>query len=172
MTTATREERFRHGRHLANIGVYLFLLATAAMPWFPRPPRLVSLLVMVVLGGIVLAVMKHERELCERCINRVPLDPGKAVAKNRLVLRMCHRAKWALGTMIALLLVSYCLPESWWESSLASTLSMTAAITMVFSANRHNVLQPWCPFCHRGDGGSESAEVPDPSDGKRKPVPA
>ena len=173
MSTETRDERWRHSRHLSNLAVYLFLAATTVLPWLPTPPRVVTALVTTSAVGMMLVSMRHTRELCERCITRVPLDPAAAVERSATILRAVHNLRWLVAPIAVFLAAGMALPQHSWGSNLADSLATCMCLIVTLCAARHRVLQPWCPFCHRGDGGSgETSEVPDPSDGKRKPVPA
>lgn len=171
-TTADREERWRHSRHLAEPAIYPLYLINLATTWLPHMPRIAAVAITVAMLGALAVILMHERELCERCISRIPLDPQKTVNRYRQALRAIHHPKWLLGSAIAPLIVGASLPQQWWETKTANSLCTVIGAIALFSVFRHQRLQPWCPFCRRDDGDDTPATIPDPVDGNRKPVPA
>lgn len=171
MTTATREDRWRHGRHLSNAAVCAFLAVSIAVPWLPNLPRIANALITVGVLGVLFASFQHTRELCERCIGRVPLDPTAAVNRSRPALKAVHRNKVLIIPIVVFVLAGMVLPEHSWWAHLFNSLAMGSCLTANVCTGRHRLLEPWCPFCHRGDG-DDNAELPAPTGGTSKPVPA
>lgn len=170
MNVTISEDRWRHGRHLAGPAIYAYIALIIATLWLPEPPRIVGLLMLGGLVGIVFAGMKHDRELCERCMARMPLDSDAAVRRNRPILKARHHSWWILGTVIGLLVIQDLFPAHSWKSGAVATLGNVVIALFFFVVDRHNRLQPWCPWC-RG-GGDDEALVPDTPPGDRIPTPS
>ena len=121
-----------------------------------------------VLVVTVLASVRHDARLCERCIAATPLDPQAAVQAWRPVLRLYHR-RWLSPAVLAVVLTGLLLPAAyrhppWW----AVTANVTAFVLtglLWTVAQRHRKLYPWCPWCRWEDGGDYEAspDVPAPT---------
>lgn len=173
MTPTPRAGFFRHGRDLAMLGAYLFLSSASSAPWLPASVVGFAAPVAVAAGTfIVLGIVRHDRALCGHCMAQMPLNPTAAAQRERPILKLAHLTRWNLAAMLALIIIGSFLLSTWWESNLAVSLAMVPLIAVVFSADRHSRLQPWCPYCRRrGFDAGLSEEAPAPTDGNRKPLP-
>jgi hypothetical protein len=172
VTTAANAERWRHTRHLSQSALYAYYLATAALPWLPNPPRWLSAIVTLTLLGILYAIWKHNAELCERCIARMPLNPQSAVDKHRTKLRIHHQLVRWFVVWLAATITGDVMPQHWIATKCIQSAATLSCLFVIYAIAVHNRLQPWCPFCPRDDGDDDAADVPDPVDGNRKPIPA
>lgn len=151
-------------------------------------PALVTMgVLVVVLLGVFRAEDVHDRTLCEACAELTPLNgPLYAERKNRR-LRLWdwrRRRRNALATLAVTLVATLCTvlgsfhiePTARDIANLVSGLLLLALVPSGIYYNvacdSHRVLQPWCPLCHWGDGGGRFREPsPDPSGGRRLPLP-
>lgn len=172
MTTAANAERWRHSRHLAQPALYLFFTASATEPWMPTPPRWIAATVTLLLFAALYANLKHDGELCERCIAHMPLDPQTAVDKHRKQLRTHHRLSRVFAAGLTLTVIGDVLPQHWIAAKALASSSTVVFLGLFYVIAVHNRLQPWCPFCPRDEGDDDTVDVPDPVDGNRKPIPA
>jgi len=170
MNITISEDRRRHGRHLAVPAIYAFIVVTVTMQWLPEMPRIVNLLMFAALMGLFYAYMQHDRELCDRCMAKMPLDPDAAVRRNRRLLKARHHPLWVLGPMVALVVTEDLLPYQSWEEKVAGTLVNAVFAIFITVATRHQHLQPWCPWC-RGGGGDDDALAPVAPPNDRIPSP-
>lgn len=124
------------------------------------------LLLPPVMCSIVGHVLVHASTPCGWCIRAVPLNPGKAVEAKRHWLRLCHwmvqgkriyipMVGWLISTTASLVLGH---PISNTLTLFLFAIPMAALMT---ARKWHGRLQPWCPYCWRGDGEEEPAS-PDP----------
>lgn len=117
----------------------------------------------------VAILLDHTDTPCVRCAV-VPSNGGQKAEEYMKWLRRYHRAGVPLLAAAGFLWgVSWLLPHT----AAGRILVASAAFALVpWSAlcRVHGQLKPWCPWCRRGEGDSESEEVPDPS--QNQPVPA
>lgn len=171
MSTAARKERWRGVRHWSIVSVIIAAIVSAPLEWLPHrlwyidgPMAAVQVLFFV--GMIV-----HLRDLCERCIGAMPLDPEKAINREKFFLWLNH-AWWLRLTMIIEMLLTdvFLKADGVLDRSVNTWYDLW--IALIFTAMlRHSRLEPWCPWCRGGGGGGEVEEVPDPTDDHSKPLP-
>jgi hypothetical protein len=107
------------------------------------------------------AAIWHERTLCEICAELTPLDASAAAQRQRPVLWFFHRGDWfGLGVLAGGALSDWLLHTDIMFYSMFAFFALTSLV-----AQRHRLLEPWCPWCHWDDGGAEE-QVPTP------PVPS
>lgn len=170
--TAKREERGRHARHIGMFLPYLMQVIYGVTTWFPDLPGWITALVVLAAGGSIWVVIQHTRELCDKCLGDMPLDPDKAVKRNMRLLRLIHHMKKPAIVLGVIFIVSIALPKHWWEAHVLSDLLFVAITYWLFAVMRHNRLEPWCPWCRDDGDGDTFEEVPDPTDDHSKPIPA
>ncbi len=131
--------------------------AAAFVPW----PALVALL--VVAGYLGLAILAHNRRLCERCIASLPLDASTVAARHRTRFRVAHlfeRRAFAvayLGTVLASALVAaHPVGRYVWAAAEASLVYLLLVYVT------HQRLQPWCPRCRAGGEELTAPTTPSP----------
>lgn len=168
--TSWRSWKHRHwGMHL----VIAAMLLTVVLDWVPVPGWIEDPVwafgFTALLVGIVLTASHRRGDLCEDCIEAMPLDGQEAAARRRPVLWFFHwpygnrRTSLVItGVVLGLIALSSFLDR---HSVPAKILNDTAMLILVAGDVAflvHQRLQPWCPWCHWDDGGDEDAEVPDP----------
>jgi hypothetical protein len=193
-TTASREPR--RWVHVAARALPLFPVASAALSlaepsrWTPGWPGIVLAFTSGGGGGggggwwtaarfvltavtviAILGWLAHSRMLCPACAARLPLDPQAAAERRRWQLHLTHllpnRTKliWILLVLLGLPLL---IPTGW-PLNAWYVVQDTAAAVLLWSLLTHSALQPWCPWCRRGDDG-EPAPAPVPESGRGLPV--
>jgi hypothetical protein len=173
-STAARSERWRHGRHLSEWVLWFVMALSVTYDWMPGKSSFwISTALMAGWFGALWGSMRHARELCERCISRVPLDPQRAVNRSYRMLWVWHR-----GVLFAFFMVSFIAsaftPKNSWPDRLFLSLGTITLLASSIVAWRHAAIQPWCPWC-RDDGdddGGDSELVPDDPGGIKQPTPA
>jgi len=128
------------------------------------------LLVMLVLGSWVV-MRQHDRQLCERCMAAMPLNPAEAAARCRLRFLVTHLAsdRRAVAAYLLILIASnvLLLPGPGTAQTMgryAWALVQTTMIYLVMCHSTHRRLQPWCPECEGGGpGDKEFSSGPTPS---------
>ena len=151
-----------HNAWRLQFGVFV---AWTVSLFLPVGPKLVVLAVSIpVFIGLSVVEFRHDRMLCDACIADWPLDPQAEVDRRRRWLHMDHR--WTDAPKLRIILL--CAALTFCSLVLAAVLFLTdqAWPTRVYSAalylffglaayarHVHKRLQPWCPWCHRDDGG-------------------
>lgn len=172
--------------HYGTMILLAGLLVSAGVEFIPLPSPWHSIsdyaLFLPIIAGFAMS-MKHGRNLCERCIEEMPLDPEAAVKKRRWVLRTCHflsevrhvprlRKPVHYTSMHALLLVlillsvvcSFVFGRSLITTASGSLISLLM-VAGIGSNITHARLQLWCPWCGYGRGGDDEREdTPTPSE--------
>lgn len=117
----------------------------------------------IVMITAMVAGVRHDFRLCERCIAATPLDPQAAVQRWRPVLQAYHRYRLrmaiglaAIAAFIAVALVRH---PPWWLPVLAVAAFVIIGLLNTIQ-HRHRRLYPWCPWC-RWEGGGDEELVPD-----------
>lgn len=128
----------------------------------------------VLLTGVACEII-HDRRLCGRCMDALPLlDPQAAVDTHKAKLRLTHnrRAGLLLMAVTALPIAVALTPSHVWSTPAKIILAAVAgaglvALTYTSHARKvHARLQPWCPWCRPGGGGpgeDTPAPTPDPA---------
>jgi hypothetical protein len=124
------------------------------------PPTLLSVIASFALIGFViitwLLMRKHDRTLCESCARSIPLNAAEQSARYRRRFATAHAGgnlKLVIAYLAVLLGSNYLLtvPHGRWVWA-AIQASM---IYLISAHSTHRRLQPWCPWCSDGGGGSE-----------------
>jgi hypothetical protein len=107
---------------------------------------------------------RHSRGLCEHCIADWPLDSAAAAERATWPFAIHHRARWWTISQLALIMTVW-VPVVGRFTMAAMLLGWAVEI---IAERRHNLLYPWCPYCHDdGDDGDddepEPDDVPDPA---------
>lgn len=161
----------RPARFLVRLGHYgppvflVFVAWSITLDCGVHPPGALIVISAVAMIATILAQWGyHDRRLCERCIAAAPaLNPDAAVARWDPALRVCHRPKRVVATLSVLLLAGLVASAALrgWPSGLLNGITITLIGAASTAQWQHTRLQPWCPYCHWGDGGDEET-VPDP----------
>ncbi len=118
-------------------------------------------LVAVVLASWVL-MRRHDRGLCKDCMASMPLNPAEQAARYRRRFWMSHTGgerRFVVPYLIVLVASNFAtgpVGRTFWA---AMQLSM---IYLILAYSTHRRLQPWCPWCSDGGGGSHVPSAPDP----------
>ena len=128
-----------------------------------RPPSgLLSVTLPFSLMGLVLAswllMRRHDRRLCEQCVAAMPLNVTQQAARSHRRFWVSHAGaeRRFLLPYLAVLLGSNFFPGT--VGHLAWALIQCSMIYLIRSHVAHRRLQPWCPWCNGGGGGSRHAD--------------
>lgn len=116
---------------------------------------------------------KHDRQLCIRCAEAVPLDTEAAVIRHRRALWIMHEPRTLrgnlilAGVLIAALLgwaIGLIVSMPWHLSSvIVFVIIGFGGIVAPWSEEWHRRLQPWCPQCRDDNGWDDGDVIPEPS---------
>jgi hypothetical protein len=142
------------------IGTIIAVVAVTVMPL----PGLFALTVPVALFGFVivcfLLMREHDRRLCEMCMLSMPLNAAERASHFQLRFWLAHSATdpRIIGPYMVVLIGSNfaigIIGHAGWA---AIQLTM---IYLVLAYSTHRKLQPWCPWCSEGGGGTHVDETP------------
>jgi hypothetical protein len=142
------------------IGAIVAVVLVTVMPL----PGLFAVTVPVALFGLVivafLLLRDHDRRLCEMCMLSMPLNAAERASTYQLRFWLAHSATnpRVIGPYLVVLIGSNfaigIITQVGWA---AIQLTM---IYLVLAYSTHRKLQPWCPWCSEGGGGSH---VEDPT---------
>ena len=113
-----------------------------------------ALLVFVILTWLLMR--QHDRRLCEQCARSIPLNASEQAARYRRRFALTHAGTdlRLVALYLLVLLGSNMLlmvPHGRW----AWAAIQTSMIYLILAYSTHRRLQPWCPWCSDGGGGSE-----------------
>ncbi|MGA5819796.1 hypothetical protein ACPC54_18290 [Kitasatospora sp. NPDC094028] len=163
-----QHRRWRHRAHAALPFLYPVL---ALLVWV-RPGTVLNILATAGFLAVIAADLWHRRELCEQCIAAVPLDAAATAERRRHILRLIHHLRPVAGAYAALLLLHLALPGGSAAANVVSSTAYAMSACLVVAQIQHNLLQPWCPWCRRGNGGDDDPEPdPGPTGGLGRPLP-
>jgi hypothetical protein len=159
--------------HIAPIGYLAIVIAFVPIDLIVSP----SLRIWVGAPTLALAVplllahRAHELALCEICATRTPLNGSDAAQRNKIQLRLFHKGRTIAYVMVAML--AAVIGASWilhWPEiigHLAFNISFVETAVSMHVSITHNLLKPWCPWCHWGGGGDhEPSPEPTPPVGQ------
>lgn len=163
-------------RHYGMRFLFVLLAASAVVDWLPLSygvHKIVSYaFVPLVVAGILVNRLHDYGELCEQCAEETPLNPEKAVKRNRPWLKSFHsiyddRRRFTIGSYVFLGLIvvsAIIFPQYSVGSSITTDLTAAVVAVLLLSNVSHRRLMPWCPWCHwGGDGRHEESPVVDPN---------
>ena len=139
---------------IAGIAGFIVLGWRSATPTALSVFGSTALLVLVILTW--LQMRQHERRLCEQCARSIPLNASEQAARYRRRFAVTHAGSdlRLVALYLAVLLGSTMLlsvPHGRW----AWAAIQTSIIYLILACSTHSRLQPWCPWCSNGGGGSE-----------------
>lgn len=150
------------GHHASEmlIGSIIAVVALGLQPL----PGLLGITVPVTLFAFVLlswALMRqHDRRLCEQCVLTMPLNPAEKATRFQRRFWMAHTGsepRFLVPYLIVLLSSNFASSTIGRVGWAAIQLSM---IYPILAQQTHRKLQPWCPWCRDGGGGSDIDERP------------
>lgn len=110
-------------------------------------------------------MQSHRRHLCETCIAELPLDPEKAVTRNRPWLWYAHllndtgvRVLVQLTAVLALILVCRLVLHGP-VANVGLTVYGIYMVAGMWSTTVHTRLNAWCPWCNDPDDGDEEPAI-------------
>ncbi|HWH00508.1 MAG TPA: hypothetical protein VNV66_14555 [Pilimelia sp.] len=145
----------------ALVGALIVAGLVPVVAAFVAWPAMAAALVVALLLG--LAILAHNRRLCERCIASLPLDAAAVANRYALRFRTAHLFEnrlLAVGYLVAVAAASfgYAHPVGryGWAAAEASL------VYLLFVYVTHQRLQPWCPHCENGGQEQSSPTTPTP----------
>jgi hypothetical protein len=132
---------------------------------YPPPGALaltVPLLLAVVVVGSWLLMRRHDRRLCEQCAATMPLNPGNQAARYGRRFWVAHTGaeRRFLIPYVVVLIGSNFFPGT--LGRVVWVIMQLSMVYLIMSYTAHRKLQPWCPWCSEGGGGSRHSDAPDP----------
>jgi hypothetical protein len=144
-----------HGSELLVLSVG----ASIAVGVYP-PPGLLGLtlplgLVLFVLASWVF-MRRHDRRLCETCMATMPLNAAEEAARMRRRFWTAHTGSEPrfLVPYLAILIGSSFAFET--IGRVPWAIIQSSMIYLVLAQSTHRRLQPWCPWCSQGGGGTQA----------------
>lgn len=127
-------------------------------------PGLFAYTVPVALFGVVivafLLMREHDRRLCEMCMLSMPLNAAERASQYQLRFWLAHSAtdpRIIAPYMVVLIgsnfLIGIITPVGW------AAIQLTM-VYLVLAYSTHRKLQPWCPWCSEGGGGTHVEDLP------------
>ena len=158
-----------HGRAIDVLGHYATemligsIIAVVLVTVMPLP-GLFMFTVPIALFGLVivcfLLMREHDRRLCEMCMLSMPLNAAERASTFQLRFWLAHSAtdvRIIAPYMVVLIgsnfVIGIITPFGW------AAIQLTM-VYLVLAYSTHRKLQPWCPWCSEGGGGSH---VEDPT---------
>jgi hypothetical protein len=142
------------------IGAIIAVIAVTVMPL----PGLLGFTVPVALFGFVILcfvlMRQHDRRLCEMCMLSMPLNAAERASVYQLRFWLAHSATdpRIVGPYLIVLLGSNFaigIITVWGWAAIQLTM-----VYLVLAYSTHRKLQPWCPWCSEGGGGSHVEDLP------------
>ena len=163
----------RQWGHYAPQLLSVAILAVIALGFRPYAVGLATLLITTVLLLFVLVtwlqMREHDRRLCELCAGSMPLNAAEHAARYQRRFWMAHTGaepRFLVPYLVVLLSSNFLtsLPgRTVWA------LVQASMIYLILAHASHRKLQPWCPWCSDGGGGSERFDPePDVPRGDRR----
>jgi hypothetical protein len=153
--------------HYAPVVLMAAIGAAIAVGLHPLPGALlftvpIALLSLVLISWLLLR--RHDRRLCELCVAAMPLDPSRQAARYARRFRLAHigsEPRKLIPYLVVLIGSNFApgpIGRIFWA------LVQSSMIYLILSYSTHRRLQPWCPVCSQGGGGSEHEDpvTPDP----------
>lgn len=150
------------GHHACGVLISC-IVAVVATGLYPLP-GLLALTVPVALFALVvltwLLMRQHDRRLCERCMLSMPLNPSERAVRYQRRFWMAHTGsepRFLLPYVAVLISSNFATSTTGRIGWAVIQLSM---IYLILAQSTHRQLQPWCPWCSGGGGGSDVDETP------------
>jgi hypothetical protein len=150
--------------HHANEILIVSIVAVVALGLFPLP-GLFRFTVPLALFGVVLLswllMRQHDRRLCEQCLLSMPLNPSEKAGRLKRRFWMAHTGsepRFLIPYLVVLISSNFATST---VGRIGWAIIQLSMIYLIMSQSTHRRLQPWCPWCSEGGGGSE-IEEPDP----------
>jgi hypothetical protein len=149
--------------HHANEILIVSIVAVVAVGLKPLP-GMFAFTVPIALFGVVLLswllMRQHDRRLCEQCLLSMPLNPSEKATRLKRRFWMAHTGsepRFLIPYIVVLISSNFATSPIGRIGWAVIQLSM---VYLIMSNSTHRKLQPWCPWCSDGGGGSEVDEMP------------
>jgi hypothetical protein len=150
--------------HHANEILIVAIVAVVAVGFFPLP-GLFTFTIPVAMFGVVLLswvlMRSHDRRLCEQCLLSMPLNPSEKAVSYKRRFWMAHTGsepRFLIPYLVVLISSNFATTTT--IGKIGWALIQLSMVYLIMSQSTHRKLQPWCPWCSDGGGGSE---VDDPA---------
>lgn len=121
---------------------------------------MVSLPISMAFVLIIFISNVHSTSICPVCIETTPLDGNLEAAKKNYFLKIFHMNRIFLYIFIVYFISDLIISDHKSLLYIGCTALATLALMLMCKITIvHNILQPWCPYCHWDEGGDEE-EVP------------
>jgi len=110
---------------------------------------------------------EHDRRLCEHCVRSMPLNAAEAAARYQRRFWLAHsgsRPRYLIPYLVVLIGSNFLTTTT--AGRIGWAVIQSSMIYLILAYSSHRTLQPWCPWCSDGGGGSE---VEDPTPGLPRP---
>lgn len=141
------------------------ILLVIAIGFRPHAVGLVALVASTLLLLFVLVtwlqMRDHDRRLCERCASSMPLNAAEHAARYQRRFWLVHTGsnpRWLVPYLVVLLGSNFLTST---PGRMFWALVQASMIYLIMAHASHRKLQPWCPWCSGGGGGTERFD-PDP----------
>jgi hypothetical protein len=154
--------------HIAPEILIVAIMAVIVVGLHPLPGPFaytvpLALLIVVLVSWLLLR--RHDRRLCERCLAAMPLNPSQQATRYRRRFQLAHIGSEPrrLIPYLIVLIGSNFAPGP--AGRIFWAVVQTSMVYLILSYSTHRRLQPWCPLCSDGGGGSEREDpvAPDPN---------
>jgi hypothetical protein len=116
-----------------------------------------ALLVLVLLTW--LRMREHDRRLCELCARSMPLNAAGEAARFQRRFWLAHSgSNWRLLVPYLLVLLGTNFLTST-PGRVVWALAQSTMVYLILAYSTHRRLQPWCPWCAGGGGGSDTLDL-------------
>ena len=139
------------------------IVAVVLVPVLPLPGLFTVTVPLALFGLVIVAFLlmrEHDRRLCEMCMLSMPLNAAERASVYQLRFWLAHSAldpRIVVPYMVVLVGSNFVIPIITLVGWAAIQLTM---IYLVLAYSTHRKLQPWCPWCSEGGGGSHVDELP------------
>jgi hypothetical protein len=139
-------------------------IAVGLYPQHGMPGLIIALAIIGLVIGSFLLMRRHDRQLCETCMVRMPLNPSGEAERKKARFWVAHTGTQPrfMVPYLAVVLGSSLFYEV--IGRVPWAIIQSTLVYLVLAQVTHRRLQPWCPWCR--SGGDHSPELPEvlPSD--------
>lgn len=161
--------------HSAPVALCAAIVAVIVMGLYPLSGTAALTVPVAVLGVVLtswLAMRRHDRSLCERCVAALPLNPAERAVRCQRMFWVTHRGlepRYLVPYLTVLIGSNFATSVA---GRVAWAVIQSSMIYLILAYTSHRRLQPWCPWCRGGDGGGERDDVapPPPPVDRHQPV--
>jgi hypothetical protein len=139
------------------------IVAVVAVQFVALDPLTILTISVTLIAFVLLCwllMREHDRRLCEQCVLEIPLNPSEQAKRFQRRFWMAHTGSEPrflvpyLTVLIGSNFATTTIGRFGWA------LIQLSMVYLLVSQSTHRKLQPWCPWCQQGGGGSEVDETP------------